>query len=121
MLYNFVIAHQSGAHNSVNGPFCWPDYEQGQEEVDCLSILQWKFCNLSVEALYLPEAQQWIMLNMYGLCLACVLALQYLQLEEEGKAEARAEKWSASPESSQIGTIEMWRKKCRSVNPSLGM
>ena len=47
--------------------------------------------------------------------------LQYLQLEEEGKAEARAEKQPASSESSQIDIIEMWRKKCRSVNPSLKM
>ena len=27
-LYNFVIAHQFSIHNSVNGPFCQPNYEQ---------------------------------------------------------------------------------------------
>ena len=47
--------------------------------------------------------------------------LQYLPLEKGGQAETRAEKQSMSPESSQIGAIQIWRKKCRSVNPSLGM
>ena len=31
------------------------------------------------------------------------------------------EKWPASPESSQIDAIGMWKKKCWSVNSSLGM
>ena len=61
------------------------------------------------------------MLDTYGLCLACVLVLQYLWLEEGGKAKARVEKQPASPESSQISTIEMRKKKCRSINPNLGM
>ena len=121
VLYDFIIAHWFNAHNSVNGLFCWPDYEQGWKEVDCLPILQWKFCNLSVEALCLLKVWQQIMLNTYKLCLACVLALQYLQLEERGKAEVRVEKWPASPESSQIGVIEMWRKKCRFMNFNLKM
>ena len=58
---------------------------------------------------------------MYELCLACVSVFQYLHLEEEGKAEARVEKWLTSPESSQIGTIKMWRKKHRSANFNLKM
>ena len=58
VLYDFVIAHQSGTHNPADGPSHQPDYEQGQKEVDCLLILQQKFCNLFVEALCLPEAQQ---------------------------------------------------------------
>ena len=53
--YDFVIAHQSSTHNPVDGPSCQPNYEQGQEEVDCLPTLQQKFHNLSVEALHLPE------------------------------------------------------------------
>ena len=121
VLYDFVIAYWSGVHNPADGPSCWPDYEQGWEEVDCLLILQWKFCNLSVEALYLPEAQQWVMLNMYKPCLACVSVLQYLQLEEEGKTEAKVEKWPTSSESSQIDAIGMQRKKCRFMNSSLRM
>ena len=119
VLYNFVIVHQFSTYNSVNEPSHWPDYKQGWEEVDCLSTLQWKFCNLSVGALCLPEVWQWVTLNMYRLCFACVLMLQYLQLKERGKTEARAEKWPASLESSQIGTIEMQKKKCRFTNSNL--
>ena len=55
MLYDFIIAHQFSTHNPVNGPFCWPNYEQGWKEVDYLLILQQKFHNLSVKALCLPE------------------------------------------------------------------
>ena len=45
--------------------------------------------------------------------------LQYLCLKEDGKAEAKTEKQSASPESSQINAIGMWKKKHRFTNPSL--
>ena len=45
--------------------------------------------------------------------------LQYLPLGKGGQTEARAEKQFTSPESSQIDTIWIQRKKHRSVNPSL--
>ena len=38
-LYDFVIAHWSGTHNSADGPSCQPDYKQGWEEVDCFPTL----------------------------------------------------------------------------------
>ena len=119
--YDFVIIHQFGTHNSADGLSHQPDYEQDQKEVNCLSTLQQKFLNLSVEALHLPEAQQQVMLNTYGLCLACISVLQYLHLREERKTEAKAEKQSISPESSQIDTIQIWRKKHRFTNSSLKM
>ena len=81
--------------------------------------MQQKFCNLFVEALYLPEAQQQVTLNIYKFCLACISVLQYLQLEERVKAKTKAEKQSTSPESSQIDTIEMQRKEHRFTNLSL--
>ena len=56
MLYDFIIAHWSGTYNPADGPSCWPNYKQGQEKINCLSTLQQKFYNLSVEALHLPEA-----------------------------------------------------------------
>ena len=55
VFYDFVIVHFSDVYNPVNGPFCQPNYEQGWKEVNCLSILQWKFHNLFVEALCLSE------------------------------------------------------------------
>ena len=58
---------------------------------------------------------------MYGPHLVCVLVLQYLWLEKEGKAKARAEKQLTSSESSQIDAIKMQRKKCRSANFNLRM
>ena len=61
------------------------------------------------------------MLNTYGPHLACILALQYLQLKERRKTEVKTEKQPASSESSQIGIIGMWRKKCRFTNSNLGM
>ena len=105
----------------MNEPFCWPDYEQGWKEVDCLFTLQWKFFNLFVEVLHLPEVWQWVMLNMYGFCLACISVLQYLPLKKKGQAEARAEKQTASPESSQIDAIGMQKKRHRFMNFSLKM
>ena len=65
--------------------------------------------------------QQQIILNTYELCLVCVLMLQYLHLREGGKAKARAEKQSASPESSQIDAIQIQRKKHRFINFNLKM
>ena len=47
--------------------------------------------------------------------------LQYLPFGKEGQTEAKAEKQATSPESSQIGAIGMWRKKCRFINSSLKM
>ena len=61
------------------------------------------------------------MLNTYKLYLACVLVLQYLHLRERKQAETKAEKWAASPESSQIDTIWIQRKKCRFTNLNLRM
>ena len=121
MLYDFVIVHWFSTHNPVDEPFHWPNYKQGWEKVDCLSTLQWKFYNLSVGALCLPEVWQWVTLNIYELCFICVLMLQYFWFKEERKAEVRMKKWPANPESSQIGAIKMWRKKCRSVNFNLKM
>ena len=121
VLYDFIIAHWSDTHNPADGPSYQPNYEQGQEEVDYLSTLQQKFYNLSVEALYLPEAWQQVTLNTYGPHLACISVLQYLQLKEEGKIKVKAEKWLTNSESSQIDIMRMQRKKCRSANFSLRM
>ena len=55
VFYDFIIAHQFNIYNSVNESFYQPDYEQGQEEVDCLFILQQKFYNLFIEVLYLSK------------------------------------------------------------------
>ena len=47
--------------------------------------------------------------------------LQYLCLIEKEKAKVRAKKQSASPESNQIDTIEMWKKKYKFTNSNLEM
>ena len=61
------------------------------------------------------------MLNIYGLCLVCVLMLQYLHLRKGGKTKIRTEKQSASPKSSQINAIQIQRKKHRFTNFNLKM
>ena len=56
---------------------------------------------------------------MYEFCLACISVLQYLCLRKGGQAETRVEKQTASPESNQIDTIEMQRKKHKFINFNL--